>query len=173
MELENEESNGKEDNSSSFISRVSESTQVGENHFLLTDNCHSKHPSLSWEFPNSVDRKDRDIYQLGNCDVLGSSQKSICDLMQKIKIKGVGRLRRKSNAKNPFNIGNCKFLSKNRKLKNPASKVRNSLKIDTVAQGTEEAVQILETTELIGLKLNKDHDSVLNVIKEQLLKGNI
>ncbi|KAL1808733.1 hypothetical protein ACET3Z_025723 [Daucus carota] len=55
-----------------------------------------KEGNLEWEFSNSIDRRDRDLVEVGDLEKLGSSQEeSLCRLMKTIKLKGVGRPRRK------------------------------------------------------------------------------
>lgn len=53
------------------------------------------------------------IVQTGNCDQLTNSQRSIYDMMQKIKIKGTGRPKKRQSAKNPFKIGKCQWCCTN------------------------------------------------------------
>lgn len=70
---------------------------------------------LFWDFPESVDRKNKLIIQTGNLENIGSSQGTICNLMQKIRLKGVGRPKKRKGNKNPFDFSlSKKMFKKNR-----------------------------------------------------------
>lgn len=163
-----------EDISLSFISRVSETSQSDRELGSRSPGINNKPSSISWEFPNSVDRLDREIILTGDCDGLESSQKTICDLIHKIKIKRVGRPKKKTSNWNPFNVGNCRLLNKHRKNKSAATKLnRNSQRINTMQKDKDKAEKILETAEFLGLQPYKDRKEVLKIIKDQLEQGTI
>lgn len=62
--------------------------------------------------------KSNKLINLGDTELLaGSFRNSLCNLMAEIKFKGVGRPKRKKINRNPFEIGKCKFWSRQRKFK--------------------------------------------------------
>lgn len=71
-----------------------------------------------WDLPVSVDKRNMEIVQIGDFKSLESSQKSICKLMKKVKIKGPGRPKRKMHAECPFDIGKSRWLFKYTKNEN-------------------------------------------------------
>lgn len=115
-EIEDSEDEAQE-NSSSLVSRVSDSVEAERKsvsppkRILGSD----KVGELFWDFPESVDRKGNQIIQTGNLDRVSGSQKSICKLLQNIRLKGVGRPRKKRGNKNPFDMRLSKNLFKQNK----------------------------------------------------------
>lgn len=95
--------------------------------------------------------------------------------MQKIKLKGVGRPRKRRCNKNPFEL--C--LSKSVFRKNKENVKSVNLEISLVIRGgpkkgsQEEAQRIVEVAEQLGLQLAKDRKEVVEVVTDQLLEGNI
>lgn len=82
---------GEDREDSSFISRVSGSVEIKEDLNSSADKEQRNQNAIVWELPKSIDKEDRKIIQTGECEILNSSQKTICDLMHKIKIKGARR----------------------------------------------------------------------------------
>lgn len=83
--------------------------------------------------------------------------------MHKIKINGAVRPKKRTNIRNLFNIGNCKWLNKNRKMYKPSislcykdSQIRN---LDS--RSSEEAKQILETVEKLGFQVTRGKKEVI------------
>lgn len=73
-----------------------------------SDKNHMGNCSLQWEFPNSIDRRSYDLIEVGDLEKLESSQEeALCRLLKTVKLKGVGRPRRR---KGKSGLG--KFLQK-------------------------------------------------------------
>lgn len=99
--VKDEEEEVKDD--SSYISRVSNSVEdPGSKSNSVEDPGLKLSPiggELFWDFPNSIDRSSRSIIQTGNMENFGNSQTSICNLLHKIKLKGVERPRKRKGTK--------------------------------------------------------------------------
>lgn len=95
--------------------------------------------------------------------------------MQKIKLKGVGRPRKRRSIRNPFNL--C--LSKRVFRKNKENVKPVNIEVPYVFRrgpkegSQEEAQRIVEVAEQLGLQLAKNRREVVEVITDQLLEGNI
>lgn len=60
---------------------------------------------LHWDFLVDMN-KSKELINSGDTEILtGSSQNSLCNLMEGIKLKGVGRAKRRMTNKKPFEIG--------------------------------------------------------------------
>lgn len=63
-----------------------------------------KSGDLFWDYPESIDRRNSTVIQTGNLESLKNSQRTICNLMQKVRLKGVGRPKKKRVVKNLFDL---------------------------------------------------------------------
>ncbi|KAK1388277.1 hypothetical protein POM88_016455 [Heracleum sosnowskyi] len=117
---------------------------------------------LVWDFPVSLDRKENII------DVrVVSSQNSLCMLLDKVKIKGPGRPKKRKINRNPFEIRRRKLRSKTRKW------TSTCIGKDQVLEGSKndsnsEAEIILETAVKMGLAMKADMYETLRIIKEHI-----
>ncbi|KAK1370281.1 hypothetical protein POM88_036373 [Heracleum sosnowskyi] len=127
------------------------------------------------DFPKSID-KNSSIIDTGIIDDHGDSQSTLCQMLDKVKIKGPGRPKQRKKSKNPFEIGRCKLWLKSRK----GSVHENNKGLFQKGEGVEkqpsevsEAKLILESALDIGLILKEDNEKTLETIKEQLAKSQI
>lgn len=107
-------------------------------------------------FPRVVDRTDKLLVQTGNLENVISSQRTICNLMQKINLKGVDRPRKRRGNGNPFDL----FLSKRMfKKTNEATNGSRALSIINrklpLEGSREEAQRIVKVAEQLGLQLSQ------------------
>ncbi|KAK1400745.1 hypothetical protein POM88_000350 [Heracleum sosnowskyi] len=130
---------------------------------------------LVWDFPKSID-KNNSIIDTGDFADHGDSQRTLCQMLGKVKIKGPGRPKKRKIGKNPFEIGRCKFWPLTRKglvhgiSKGSSQKGEGDGK-QTIR--TSEAELILESALDIGLILKEDKERTLDIIKDHLAKGQI
>lgn len=106
------------ENSSLDISRVSDSLEpnvsFGNSESSVSSSLKGsafKKPSLVWDFPKSVD-SGKSLINSGKLEVQGDTQNSICSKLGKIKIKGLGRPKKRKLKRHPFKIGRCKLWAK-------------------------------------------------------------
>lgn len=95
--------------------------------------------------------------------------------MQKIKLKGVGRPRKRRGSKNPFDLCLSRRIFRKNKEVNKSAGIGASFALGKeFKEGSkEEAEKIVEVAEQLGLQLAKDKNEVVKVVTDQLLKGNI
>lgn len=160
--------NGRED--LSLLSLVSDSLETNN-----TESSLGTKNKLICDFPNSIDGNKEKIVMAGDYEGLVTSQSTICDLMQKVKLRGVGRPRKMLSQKNPFEIDNCKQLRRIKRNNNSQgwngpffSQSRGKMH-----RKSEEAKEILETAEALGLQLLKIKDETMEIVKDHILKGNL
>ncbi|KAK1398241.1 hypothetical protein POM88_008104 [Heracleum sosnowskyi] len=106
---------------------------------------------------------------------MGGSQTSLCDMLNKIKIKGVGRPGKRKLSRNPFDFGKPKL---GQKLWKEVRHGRRGDHIKSKGKTTpfnveEEALYIVDVAGKLGLTMYRGKEETLKIVKEQLAQGNI
>ncbi|WOH09103.1 hypothetical protein DCAR_0728558 [Daucus carota subsp. sativus] len=155
------------------VRQEAEVFELQEDHKGKEGTLKQKGLSLEWDFPNSIDRGDRVLLEVGDLEKLDSSQEeSLCSQLKTVKLKGVGRPRKKKGkGKCPFDIGRCKWWKQGhrRGIKDSPRRVDGGLKCNNL----KVAHQIMHTASLLGLELAKGREEVTVSIRNQLISGSI
>ncbi|KAL8124495.1 hypothetical protein AgCh_012222 [Apium graveolens] len=127
------------------------------------------------DFPNLDDSGDKTIIQTGDCSKLGGSQKSLCDLLKKVKIKGHRRPKKKLKNRFPFDmVKSRRFFKRVKDSRISRGKFpRLSQRKALVPGSEEEVVKFLEIVEKLGMQLVETQNEALEVVENQLNEGNI
>lgn len=97
-------------------------------------------------------------------------------MINKVVLTSPGRPRKRSQMRNPFEIGKFRRFDQGRKqgggtLKRKDNKL--SQKEAIILDTNEKAVRIMEIAQKLGIQLTKNKDGVIEIVKDQLKKSNI